>query len=104
MHFSFLQDSKGDWQLSPAYDLVYSKGVTTKGHQMKLNNKGVDFTLDDLLKISDNYFIPRKEAINMIQNTINSLSDFTTRAKKLGISSSMINGCWDNMQRQKMLV
>ena len=51
-NIAFLMDKRGEWRLSPAFDLVYSynpSGAWTSRHQMSLNNKRDNFRADDLL-------------------------------------------------------
>ena len=55
-NIAFLMDQRGQWTLSPAYDLTYSynpAGDWTSTHQMSLNGKRDGFCLDDLLEFSD---------------------------------------------------
>jgi serine/threonine-protein kinase HipA len=43
-------DKSGTWSLAPAFDLIYSfnpSGTWTASHQMTLNGKRDDFTLED---------------------------------------------------------
>jgi serine/threonine-protein kinase HipA len=50
-NISFLMDRRGDWSLSPAFDVVYSfnpEGRWTRVHQMSINGKRDDFTVADL--------------------------------------------------------
>lgn len=49
-NIAFLMDQSGTWSLAPAFDLTYSynpAGDWTARHQMTLNGKRDDFTLDD---------------------------------------------------------
>jgi len=49
-NIAFLMDKSGAWSLSPAFDVTYSfnpSGAWTASHQMTLNGKRDDFTLDD---------------------------------------------------------
>jgi serine/threonine-protein kinase HipA len=49
-NIAFLMDKSGQWSLSPAFDMTYSfnpSGAWTASHQMTLNGKRDDFTLDD---------------------------------------------------------
>ena len=49
-NIAFLMDKSGNWSLSLAFDMTYSynpAGSWTSSHQMTLNNKRDDFTLDD---------------------------------------------------------
>ena len=51
-NIAFLMDRRGQWKLSPAFDVVYSfnpSGDWTSRHQMSLNGKRDDFSRDDLL-------------------------------------------------------
>ncbi len=48
---SFLMDRRGEWSLSPAFDVVYAfnpEGRWTRVHQMSINGKRDDFTVADL--------------------------------------------------------
>ncbi|MCK5882211.1 MAG: type II toxin-antitoxin system HipA family toxin [Bacteriovoracaceae bacterium] len=52
-NIAFLMNKQGDWSLSPAYDVAYSynpSGPWTNKHQMQLNGKRENFTLDDLIQ------------------------------------------------------
>ena len=49
-NIAFLMNKAGQWSLSPAYDVTYSfnpDGQWTASHQMTLNGKRDDFTLED---------------------------------------------------------
>lgn len=49
-NISFIMDRRGNWQLAPAYDITYSynpDGLWTGVHQMSMNGKRNNFTLDD---------------------------------------------------------
>lgn len=51
-NITYLMDKNGKWSLSPAYDVTYShnpKGMWTNEHQMTINGKRDNFTLDDLV-------------------------------------------------------
>lgn len=49
-NIAFLMNKRGEWSLAPAYDMTYAYnpgGTWTASHQMTMNNKRGDFTLDD---------------------------------------------------------
>jgi len=49
-NIAFLMDKTGKWSLSPAFDMTYSfnpSGAWTASHQMTLNGKREDFSMDD---------------------------------------------------------
>ena len=50
-NIAFVMDKSGQWRLSPAFDMTYSynpSGSWTAQHQMTMNGKRDDFTMDDL--------------------------------------------------------
>lgn len=50
-NIAFLMDKRGQWSLSPAYDVTYAyqpDGMWTSRHQMTLNGKRDGFDLDDI--------------------------------------------------------
>ncbi|TXL16672.1 toxin HipA, partial [Methylococcaceae bacterium HT3] len=51
-NISFIMDRTGKWRISPAYDVTYSYnpiGDWTSKHQMSINGKQDDFSIDDVL-------------------------------------------------------
>ncbi|MCK5356368.1 MAG: type II toxin-antitoxin system HipA family toxin, partial [Methyloprofundus sp.] len=51
-NISFIMDRAGKWRISPAYDVTYSynpTGAWTSKHQMSINGKQDDFSMDDIL-------------------------------------------------------
>ncbi len=54
-NIAFLMDKAGAWSLSPAFDVTYAynpTGLWTSRHQMTVNGKTDDFTLDDLKEVA----------------------------------------------------
>jgi serine/threonine-protein kinase HipA len=54
-NIAFLMDQKGEWSLSPAFDMTYSYnpgGEWTHQHQMSINNKRDQITREDLLAVA----------------------------------------------------
>lgn len=55
---SFLMNRTGQWRLSPAYDLTFSKGTGfTREHQMTFAGKSKSFTRDDVLRVGRDFGI-----------------------------------------------
>ena len=73
-NFSFLMDSKGNWKLSPAYDLTKSNGINGE-HTTTINGKGKDISNNDLINIGSMFDINEehcKDIINLITENNNS--------------------------------
>lgn len=85
-NFSFLMDRQGKWKLSPAYDLCYSYtpgGKWTNRHQLSLNGKQDNFTMEDLQKVGENMGIrEHKQIIEKVQETV---SHWHETAKDCGV-------------------
>ncbi len=91
-NISFLMNKEGVWRLSPAYDITYSynpMGIWTSMHQMSVNGKRDDFTMQDLTSVGDK--ISYKNHKEAIQRVIEVLSDWDIYAKKSGIPQSQAN-------------
>jgi serine/threonine-protein kinase HipA len=66
---SFLMDRRGQWYLSPAYDMTYAynpDGMWTGTHQMTVNGKRADISRQDLLVSAGNMGIKKAEAEQII--------------------------------------
>jgi serine/threonine-protein kinase HipA len=51
-NIAFLMDRRGEWRLSPAYDVTYAynpNGAWTNRHQMSVNGKRDGFTHEDIM-------------------------------------------------------
>ena len=81
-NISFLMDKNGVWRLSPAYDISWSynpKGEWTSQHQMSINNKWTDFTLDDFLTVASAMNIKKpREIIEKIIDVVAHWPDYAT--------------------------
>lgn len=85
-NISFLMDKNGKWRLSPAYDVSWSynpAGKWTSQHQMSINNKWTDITMNDLLAVALAMNIKRPREI--IARIIDVVANWNSYAKPLDI-------------------
>lgn len=90
-NISFLMDKTGKWRLSPAYDVSWSynpEGKWTSQHQMSINNKWSNFTMDDLLTVASSMNI--KSPREIIEKTIDVVAHWPVYAASLGIPKDTI--------------
>ncbi len=86
-NIAFLMNKAGKWKLAPAYDVVYAHnpdGAWTNAHQMTINGKSDDFTLDDLLqlgKMADLKPRQTKEILKDVEAAASRWSDFVEEAE-----------------------
>ena len=96
-NFAYLMDERGEWRLSPAYDITYAYGTGyTREHQLSLKGKTSDFTRADLLQVAEEHSISRKRAEEWIDQTIMLFTSFPQRAAQLDINPEMINRVGQN--------
>lgn len=87
-NIAFLMDRQGVWRLSPAFDVAYSynpSGDWTRQHQMSLNAKRDDFTIEDLLVFASAGGVKKNRAKALLDE----VSDAVSRWKSFANEASM---------------
>ena len=85
-NIAFLMDKAGHWSLSPAFDMTYSfnpSGAWTANHQMTLNGKRDDFTLEDFKACAKAVSMKRGRAetiVNEVRTTVTRWKDYADLA------------------------
>jgi serine/threonine-protein kinase HipA len=88
---SFIMSKSGKWSLAPAYDVCYSYSPTgkwTNQHQLSLNGKRDDFTLNDLLTVAEKADI--KNAGEIIQQVVETVSQWDVYARETKVKPKHI--------------
>jgi serine/threonine-protein kinase HipA len=91
-NISFLMHPDGQWELSPAFDVVYSHnpaGKWTNKHQMSINGKRDHFTPDDLIGIGESISIPDPEKI--INDVVQAVEKWPRFAAEAGVMGTYIS-------------
>lgn len=91
-NIGFLMDKKGNWKLSPAFDMSYSynpKGVWTNQHQMRINGKRDNFTIEDLLEFSKKADLKKNRAIKIIANITDVFKNWEKYAGKAQVFENL---------------
>ncbi len=87
-NIAFLMNPKGEWVLSPAFDVVYAwnpNGAYTGAHQMSINGKRDKFVLEDLLILAAAAGIKAAKAKQIIKRVINSVALWPDFAEQAGV-------------------
>ncbi len=90
-NISFLMDEEGKWALSPAYDVIYAHnpaGKWTSQHQMSVNGKRDDFSLDDLIAVGRSISLNKAEDI--INQVISAVENWPSYAKDAGVKKAIM--------------
>jgi serine/threonine-protein kinase HipA len=85
-NIAFLMDKSGDWSLSPAFDVTYSfnpSGAWTATHQLTMNGKRDNFTMEDFNACAKTTSMKRGRAAKIVadvQATVSKWGSFTEKA------------------------
>lgn len=88
-NFSFLMDEKGEWKLSPAYDLTFSSGPRGEQSTMVLG-EGSHPSFAHLIQLGEEAKIPKNHVQEIIEQTGSALAQWPRLAKQHGVSSANI--------------
>ncbi len=102
-NFEFIMSKDGDWSLSPAFDITYSKGAV-RAHITSINGKNENFYIEDFLSIAQKNLISEKEAIEIIEIISEKLLEFGQSASDFGIDEETILECKGNIKLQRDLL
>ncbi len=91
-NISFLMDKAGRWRLAPAFDLTYSfnpRGGWTASHQMTLNGKRDDFTLDDFRACARTVSMKRGRAETIIDEVSSVVAQWSEYVDGVAVPDSL---------------
>ncbi len=94
-NIAFLMDKSGNWSLSPAFDMTYSynpQGDWTSRHQMSLNSKRDDFTIDDFKTCAKNSSMKRGQAEEIVDEVQTAVLQWKQFADKTGVPPVVAEG------------
>ena len=100
-NFSFLMDRKGNWKLSPAYDITFSYNPVNRWisqHQMSVNGKTFAITHDDLVMSGKNMGLSVEFCKNVIRKTEEIVSEWYKYAEKCNISEERANEVFEGIK------
>lgn len=87
-NFAFLlDDSTGNWSLSPAYDLLWTAGPGGE-HTMTVAGEGRSPTREHLLKVADREGVPARQAAAVINEVGAAVARWKRFASESGVSKS----------------
>jgi serine/threonine-protein kinase HipA len=87
-NIAFLMDKSGAWSLAPAFDMIYSfnpSGTWTASHQMTLNGKRDNFTLEDFKACAKTASMKRGRAEAIIKEVREKVLQWRDYAEEAGV-------------------
>ena len=89
---SFLMNRRGEWRLSPAYDVTFAYSAGNKwlkAHQMLVNGKSSSINRFDLIEAGLNMGLTKQRAERIISDIIRVANDLESYFEKAGVSMKM---------------
>jgi len=87
-NIAFLMNKSGEWSLAPAFDMTYSfnpSGAWTASHQMAMNGKRGDFTLEDFNACAKTASMKRGRPAKIVAEVQAAVSQWKSFADKAGV-------------------
>jgi len=87
-NIAFLMNKAGEWSLAPAFDVTYSynpSGAWTASHQMTLNGKRDDFTLEDFRSCAKAASMKRGRAGTILKEVQETVARWPDYAEEAGV-------------------
>ncbi|HTM81522.1 type II toxin-antitoxin system HipA family toxin [Asticcacaulis sp.] len=102
-NIAFLMNRKGEWRLSPAFDVSYAynpSGSWTNSHQMSLNGKRDHFELADLLAFGEFCDLKPRKAERIIREIHDRVEAWGDYAEEAGVSGHDATRIYKAMRRE----
>lgn len=90
-NIAFLMNKKGEWSLSPAYDVTFSykkDSLWVRSHQMLINGKVDGITMEDFYKVAEKVGIKKASATKCIHQVLDVVGRWNEFAKEAGLSQT----------------
>lgn len=92
-NIAFLMDRRGDWRLSPAFDVSYAfdpRGTWTSRHQMSLNGKRDGFERADLVALARHAGVKAARASDILDRVLAAVRRWPDLAAETGVDEARI--------------
>ena len=92
-NIAFLMNRRGEWRLSPAFDLSYAwnpRGEWTSRHQMSVNGKRDGFERGDLFALAKAADIKKARAEQMVDSVMESVRRWPDFAGEAGVAEASV--------------
>lgn len=104
-NFSFLMNTKGQWSVSPAYDLTFSSGPSGE-HCSMFCGEGKNPNLTHFLKLAEVGGIKKQKALQIIDEVRSTVSKWEIYAKNFEVSTAsrkMISAALERVEKAAFL-
>lgn len=89
-NFGYMMNRQGNWNITPAYDLCHAEGSDyTRFHQLSINGKTNDFSMQDLKGLAKYARLPRNREKIVLEQTVDAFSTWHQMAKEIDIPKTL---------------
>jgi serine/threonine-protein kinase HipA len=88
-NFAFLMDARGDWRMSPAYDLSASSGPGGE-HTMTIDGEGREPTLEKVVDLATRHGLKRSETLAIVDRVHQAVEMWPTIAQESGCPDDQV--------------
>lgn len=89
-NFAFHMDRRGNWDLTPAYDLCHAEGSDfTRFHQLSLNGKTSGFTREDTRSLAKYAGLPRGRDKQILEQTVAVFGSWQQTAQEIAVPEKL---------------
>lgn len=101
-NFAFIMDdTNGEWRLTPAYDLVYTAGPGGE-HTMTLAGEGRNPGPEQILKLAQEAGLGDQEAAKIMARVQEAVANWQAQAKQAGVSQAGRERIWRALKNQNL--
>ena len=104
---SFLMNRRGEWSLSPAYDVTFSYNPTNKwlrAHQMTVNQKSLDIQVDDIISAGERMGLRKRRCMDIISEISEVVNGFEKYALEAQIREKTYTEIKNILEKHKLSV
>ena len=100
-NFTFMMDRTGKWDLSPAYDMMFTANVwespSAASHCLAMWSKRSNITLEDFVDFGEDIDIP--DCRKIVKQVCGSISSFVDHCDEIGVSREWSEKLWGIIQK-----
>lgn len=100
-NFAFLMDRKGQWSLSPAFDVTYSyrkDSPWVSRHQMTVNGKRDDFSLEDFIALGMHANLTEGRAISILKEIVSVVENVRSYLENNDVKPEFVDEIENNVR------
>lgn len=89
-NFAFLMDMRGEWTMSPAYDLAYAPGPGGE-HTMTIDGEGREPTLARVIDLATRHGLKRSETLEIVDRVDEAVATWPEIARDCGCPRGQVS-------------